>query len=433
MALQGKIKLATNSYSSWRKRSFAERASLLLRLADLLEERTEQLAQLATAEMGKTIRGARSEVTKCAWVCRYYAEHAEGFLSREYIETDASSSFITYQPLGLILAVMPWNYPYWQVFRFAAPALMAGNVGLLKHAPNVLGCGEAIAEIFRDAGFPEGVFTHLIVETEQVKAILQNEQVRAATLTGSERAGSAVAAEAGRQIKKTVLELGGSDAYLILEDAELEAAATACATSRLLNAGQSCIGAKRFIVVEAVYDEWLALFKHKMAAAQLGDPLDENSDLGPLAREDLRSNLHEQVVKSVELGARCILGGEIPEGEGAYYPPTILLDIQPNMPAYREELFGPVAAVFKVVDEAAAIRLANDSPFGLGAAVFTSNRERGEDIAANQLEAGCCFVNGFVKSDPRLPFGGIKVSGYGRELSYLGIREFTNTKTVWVK
>ena len=431
--VEEKIRQAESTYQSWRLRSFEERAKLLNRVAELLEERTELLAQMATQEMGKTLVGARAEVVKCAWVCRYYAEHAASFLGREYIETDASSSFITYQPLGVILAVMPWNYPYWQVFRFAAPALMAGNVGLLKHAPNVLGCGEAIAAIFRDAGFPEGALTHLVVETDQVKDILAHKEVMAATLTGSGRAGSAVAAESGRHIKKTVLELGGSDAYLILEDADLEEAATISAKSRLLNVGQSCIGAKRFIVLEKVYDEWLALFKAKMAAARIGDPLDENTDLGPMAREDLRQSLHQQVERSVAQGAKCILGGDLPDGPGVYYPPTILTNVEPGMPAYHEELFGPVATVFKVADEAAAIRLANDSPFGLGAAVFTRDTARGERIAAEQLEAGCCFVNGLVKSDPRLPFGGIKISGYGRELSYLGIREFTNTKTVWVR
>lgn len=428
-----KIQTARSCFKKWHKVDFSIRAEKMKKVAQILRDNQEKYAKLATQEMGKPIKEARSEVEKCAWVCEYYADHAAQFLANEYIETDASSSYIAYQPLGIVLAVMPWNFPYWQVFRFAAPAIMAGNVGLLKHASNVPGCAEAIEAIFREAGFPEGIFYNLLIKSDQVQMIIEHPNVKAATLTGSEKAGSAVAKTAGKQIKKTVLELGGSDAYLILDDADLEQAASVCTKSRLLNTGQSCIGAKRFIVLESVYDEFLQRFKQKMAAAIMGDPMDEKTDIGPMARADLRDELHEQVVKSIKKGAKCILGGQVPERKGAFYPPTILVDIQPNMPAYEEELFGPVAAVFKVKDEAEAIRIANDSKFGLGAAVFTKNLKRGERIAAHDLEAGSCFVNGLVKSDPRLPFGGIKASGYGRELSHLGIREFTNIKTVWVK
>lgn len=428
-----RIEKAQSCFQSWRKVGFTERAELMQNAAAVLRKNKEKYARLATQEMGKPITEARSEIEKCAWVCEYYAEHAAQFLADETIETDASKSYVAYNPLGVVLAVMPWNFPYWQVFRFAAPAVMAGNVGLLKHASNVPGCAEAIEEVFREAGFPDGVFYNLLIKSDQVQAVIEHSAVKAATLTGSERAGSAVASTAGKQIKKTVLELGGSDAYLILEDADLEQAASVCTTSRLLNTGQSCIGAKRFIVLESVYDKFLALFKEKMQAAKVGNPLEDDTEVGPMARADLRDELHQQVQKSIEKGAQCILGGTIPKGKGAFYPPTILVNIQPGMPAYEEELFGPVASVFKVKDEAEAIRIANDSPFGLGAAVFTTDAERGQRIAAEELEAGSCFVNGLVKSDPRLPFGGIKISGYGRELSYFGIREFTNIKTVWVK
>ncbi len=431
--LKSRIEQASQSYQEWRRTTFDERSRLLLNAAKALREEREELAVVATMEMGKPIQQSRAEINKCAWVCEYYAEQAAGFLADEHIATDASRSYVRYAPLGVVLAVMPWNFPYWQVFRFAAPALMAGNVGLLKHASNVPGCGKAIEDIFRKAGFPEGVFTNLLIPSSSVEQVIDHPAVRAVTLTGSEKAGSAVAARAGQRIKKTVLELGGSDAYLILEDADLEQAAAVCTQSRLLNSGQSCIGAKRFLVVESVYEEFLQLFRAKMAAAILGDPLQEATSVGPMARADLRDELHEQVIRSVEKGAQCVLGGAIPKGPGAYYPPTILTDIQPGMPAYEEELFGPVAAVFKAADEKEAIRIANDTDFGLGAAVFTGDLERGERIAADELEAGSCFVNGLVKSDPRLPFGGIKVSGYGRELSHFGIREFANIKTVWVK
>ena len=421
------------TFLEWRKTSVSERTAALRRTAKLLDERQEELARLITLEMGKAIAEARGEIAKCAWLCRYYADNAENFLAPERVETEAVLSYLRFDPIGIVLAIMPWNFPFWQVFRFAAPALMAGNAGLLKHAANVSGCGRAIEGLFRDAGFPEGLFLFLPIGSERVAQLLQHPKVRAATLTGSEKAGRAVAREAGNLIKKTVLELGGSDAYLVLEDADLELAARVCAQSRLINAGQSCIGAKRFIVVEAVHDRFVELFREQLAAARLGDPLDEETQLGPLARPDLRDELHRQVQDSMALGAKCRLGGKIPAGKGAFYPPTLLTEVGPGMPAYHEELFGPVAAVIRANDEEHAIRLANDSSFGLGAAVFTKDKARGERIAAHELEAGSCFVNAFVRSDPRLPFGGVKNSGYGRELSRYGMLEFVNVKTVYLE
>jgi len=429
----GKIAHANANFLAWRKTRFEHRADLLRQVAEILRKQTDKFAHLITAEMGKPIAEARSEVEKCAWVCDYYADHAATFLQKEIIETDASKSYVSFPPLGVVLAIMPWNFPLWQVFRFAAPALMAGNAALLKHAPNVPGCGEAIQDIFEEAGFPNGLFANLLIDVEQVPPILEHPLVRAATLTGSGRAGSAVATTAGKNIKKTVLELGGSDAYLILHDADVEQTAEVCTKSRLLNTGQSCIGAKRFITVPEVHEAFVKQFKAKMQAAKMGDPMNEEHTIGSLARPDLRDNLHRQVTESVERGAKVILGGQIPDGKGAFYPPTILTEVGPGMPAFDEELFGPVAAIIAAKDEEEAIQLANASDYGLGAAVFTTNVERGEQIALERLEAGSCFVNGLVKSDPRLPFGGIKVSGYGRELSHYGIKEFVNIKTVWVK
>jgi succinate-semialdehyde dehydrogenase/glutarate-semialdehyde dehydrogenase len=400
--------------------------------AAILRERAREFGELMTAEMGKPVAGGVAEAEKCAWVCDYYADNAEEFLADQEVETDASRSFVTFQPIGVVLAVMPWNFPFWQVFRFAAPNLMAGNAGVLKHASNVPGCALAIEEVFRGAGFPDGLFRTLLVPGSRVDSIIENPLVRAVTLTGSTPAGRAVAEKAGEQLKKTVLELGGSDPYLILEDADLDAAAATCATARLINSGQSCIAAKRFLVVEAVREEFEERFVAAMAATKMGDPMEEDTVVGPQARGDLRDELHDQVKRSVASGARCLLGGEIPEGPGAFYPPTVLTDVRPGMPAYSEELFGPVASVIPVKGEAEAIRVANDSVFGLGAAVFTRDEERGTRIAREELEAGACFVNAFVRSEPRLPFGGVKESGYGRELAPFGILEFVNIKTVWV-
>jgi succinate-semialdehyde dehydrogenase/glutarate-semialdehyde dehydrogenase len=379
------------------------------------------------------VRDGVAEAEKCAFACDYFADHAEEFLAPVDVQTDASHSFWTYQPLGVVLAIMPWNFPFWQVFRFIAPSLMAGNGGVLKHASNVPGCAMMIEELLRDAGFPADLFRTLLVGTGAVPRIIADPRVSAVTLTGSVGAGQAVAKAAGEHIKKTVLELGGSDPYVVLEDADLDAAADTCATSRLINSGQSCISAKRFVVVKGVKEEFLKRFVARMSAARMGDPLDEKTELGPLAREDLRNELHAQVMKSVARGAKVVLGGEVQKLKGAWYPPTVLVNVRPGMPAYDEELFGPVAAVIDAEGEDDAIRIANDSSFGLGAAVFTKDIARGERIAAERLEAGNCFVNALVKSDPRLPFGGIKESGYGRELSPFGIREFVNVKTVWVR
>ncbi len=427
------IDLTADAFEKWKETSFGHRSNLMMKAAQVLKAKREEYSELMTLEMGKPISQSKAEVEKCAWVCEYYADNAEKFLKDELIQTDASKSFVTYQPLGTVLAVMPWNFPFWQVFRFAAPGLMAGNAGILKHASNVSGCALAIEEVFREAGFPENLFRTILVPSSQMEAVIKNEKIKAVTLTGSVTAGKAVAKTTGSVLKKTVMELGGSDPYIILEDADLEMASETCVNARLINGGQSCIAAKRFIIVEKVYDQFEKLFIAKIKSKKMGDPFDESNHIGPQASVLLRDELHQQVVKSVELGAKLLLGGEIPETVGAWYPPTVLSNVKKGMPAYDEELFGPVAAIIKVKDENQAIEFANDSIFGLGAAVFTRDYERGEKIAAEKLQAGCCFVNAFVKSDPRLPFGGIKESGYGRELSSFGIREFVNIKTVYIK
>jgi succinate-semialdehyde dehydrogenase/glutarate-semialdehyde dehydrogenase len=427
------VESADNAFVHWKGTEFSERASLMKKAASVLRNNVAEYAGMMAREMGKPVAQGRGEVEKCAWCCDYYAESAEKFLSREIVTTDASKSFVTFQPLGIIFAIMPWNFPFWQVFRFAAPALMAGNVGLLKHASNVSGCALQIEEVFRKAGFPGNVFRTLILGSAHVGKLIEHPLVKAATLTGSTPAGKAVASKAGSELKKTVLELGGSDPYVVLEDADLESCVETCVTSRLINGGQSCIAAKRFIVVEPLRKTFEELFVQKMKSKRMGDPFESGVDLGPQARQNLRDDLHQQVVKSVELGARLMLGGKIPDGKGAFYPPTVLTDVRKGMPAYEEELFGPVASIISAKDEQDAISIANDSIFGLGCAVFTKDTARGERIAEQQLEAGSCFVNSFVKSDPRLPFGGIKESGYGRELSHYGIREFVNIKTVYIK
>jgi succinate-semialdehyde dehydrogenase / glutarate-semialdehyde dehydrogenase len=422
-----------NAFLNWSGTAFSERRTCMEKASEILKDRKDKYAKLMTDEMGKPVKQSYAEVEKCAWVCDYFADKAELFLTDEIIDTEASNSFVAFQPLGVVLAVMPWNFPFWQVFRFAAPNLMAGNAGILKHSSNVTGCALAIEEIFRDAGFPENLFKAVILSSKSVGEIINNKRIMAVTLTGSVPAGRSVAEKAGAALKKTVLELGGSDPYLVLEDADLELAAETCVNSRLINAGQSCIAAKRFIVVESVYDEFENLYVEKMKAKKMGDPYDENNDLGPQASEILRDDLHKQVEESIKKGAKLLAGGKIPAGKGAYYPPTVLSNVKEGMPAYEEELFGPVAALIKVKDEEEGIKVANDSVFGLGAAVFTKDARRGEEIAAKRLKAGCCFVNESVKSDPRLPFGGIKESGYGRELSVYGIKEFMNVKTVYVK
>ncbi len=416
----------------WRRTGFAHRAAILRRTADELEARADGLARLMAEEMGKPIADGRGEAEKCAWVCRYYADHAAEHLADVPLDADRATSYLHHEPLGLVLAVMPWNFPLWQVFRFAAPALMAGNGALLKHASNVTGCAIAIEDLFAAGGAPTGLFRTLKIGSGAVEAVLENDLVRAATLTGSVPAGSAVAATAGRLLKKTVLELGGSDPYVVLADADIEAAAKTCATSRLINSGQSCIAAKRFVVVDEVHDAFVEAFVAEMERVVVGDPMDEATDVGPQAQVGLRDELHEQVERSVGQGATLVLGGQKPTGPGAFYPPTVLTGVTTGMVAGEEELFGPVAAVLRAEDECDAIRIANETRFGLGAAVFTRDLAKGERIAAEELEAGCCFVNDFVASDPRLPFGGVKDSGYGRELSHLGIREFVNQKTVVV-
>ncbi len=427
------VEQSHRTFLEWRRTEFAVRAIAMYKAAKILRERAAEYGTLMAQEMGKPAKDGKAEAEKCAWVCEFYADNAKGFLTPEVVETEASKSFVTFQPLGVILAVMPWNFPFWQVFRFAAPALMAGNAGILKHASNVPGCALAIEDVFRDAGFPEHLFRTLLIGGGKVGAVIEHPRVRAVTLTGSTPAGKAVASKAGDMIKKTVLELGGNDPYIVLEDADLEAAASACATSRMINAGQSCIAAKRFIVVESVREDFERLFVERMKAHTMGDPMDPTTTLGPMARHDLRDELHDQVKQCIDKGATCLLGGEIPEGKGAFYPATVLTGVIKDMPAYDDELFGPVAAIISVSDEREAIEVANDSIFGLGAAVFTRNVEKGQRIAAEELEAGCCFVNSFVKSDPRLPFGGVRESGYGRELSHYGMKEFVNIKTVFVK
>jgi succinate-semialdehyde dehydrogenase/glutarate-semialdehyde dehydrogenase len=419
------------AFLEWRNTSFSTRARHMRNAGEMLKKRRADFARLMTLEMGKPIVQAEAEVDKCAWTCEFFAEHAEGFLAEQPRETDASRSYVRFDPLGPVLAVMPWNFPFWQVFRFAAPALMAGNAAVLKHASNVPGCALAIESVFRDAGFPRGLFSTVLVGSSAVAGLIADRRIVAATLTGSDRAGSTVAEQAGRELKKTVLELGGSDPFIVLADADLVATAKMAADARLVNSGQSCIAAKRFIVVEAVAEQFVPRFVEELRARRVGDPLSRDTQVGPQARVDLRDALHRQVEESIRRGARRLLGGEIPPGKGAFYPPTLLTEVSEGMAAFDEETFGPVAAVIRAKDEADAIRLANNSQFGLGASVWTQDRKRAERLAA-QIESGVVFVNGIVKSDPRLPFGGIKRSGYGRELSEYGIREFVNIKTVWI-
>lgn len=414
----------------WRTTSFGHRSQLMFKAAEILRAKADKYARIMSLEMGKAIKESRAEVEKSAWVCDYYAENAERFLSDEMIESDASKSFVAFQPLGVVLAVMPWNFPFWQVFRFAAPALMAANAGVLKHASNVPGSALAIEEVFREAGFPENIFRTLLVSPKQVEPILRNPQIKAATLTGSEPAGQSVASIAGNELKKTVLELGGSDAFIVLADADLDGAADKGVISRMINNGQSCIAAKRFIVEEKILDRFTEKFLSAMKKLKVGDPLDEATDAGPLARVDLRDELHDQVKRSVKAGAEILLGGESPEGPGAFYPPTVLGKVRKGMAVYEEETFGPVAAIIPVKDMEEAIMVANDSIFGLAGAVWSNDLKKAEEVA-RRVETGAMFINGFSKSDPRLPFGGIKKSGYGRELSHYGIKEFVNIKSIW--
>jgi succinate-semialdehyde dehydrogenase/glutarate-semialdehyde dehydrogenase len=426
------VDAAHRAYLDWRRLSFAERAAPMKTVGQLLRERARDYGKLATEEMGKPIAGAIAEVEKCATACDYFADNAESLLKPEPVPLDGARSFVTFQPIGVVLAVMPWNFPFWQVFRFIAPTLMAGNGGVLKHASNVPGCALAIEKVMHDAGFPKDIFRTLMIGSRAVEGIIEHPKIRAVTLTGSEPAGRAVARRSGELLKKTVLELGGSDAYLILGDADVDKAAEIATKARLVNSGQSCIAGKRFIVVEPLRERFEAAFAAKMKAAKVGDPMDPATEVGPMARHDLRDDLHGQVLDSVEKGARVLCGGEIPDNAGAFYPPTVLAGVRKGMAAFGEEMFGPVAAVIAAKDEAEAIAIANDSDFGLGGGVITADVARGERIAAEQIEAGTVAVNGQVASNAKLPFGGIKNSGYGRELSHYGLKEFVNIKTVVV-
>src|ERR1700726_849189 len=420
-----------DAYLAWRRTSFGSRAAVMRQAAKVLRDNAGKYAELMAREMGKPIRDGVAEIQKCAGACDYYAENAERFLATEPIKTEARKSYVIFQPLGVVLAVMPWNFPFWQVFRFAAPGLMAGNGAVMKLSSNVPGCAIAIEEVFREAGFPEHLFRSLVIGSAKVETVIENPLVRAATLTGSGAAGRAVAGKAGSLLKKTVLELGGSDPYLVLEDADLDLAATVCARGRLINSGQSCIAAKRFIVVDKVQDRFVERFVERMAAAKMGDPLSQDSEIGPQARHDLRDALHQQVENSAATVRAACSAVRSPNDPGAYYPPTVLTNVRKGMPAYDEELFGPVASVIRIDNEDAAIATANDSILGLSGGIITRDIARGERIAA-EIESGCVFVNDNVRSDPRLPFGGVKESGYGRELSHYGIKEFVNIKTIVV-
>ncbi|MEW5765724.1 MAG: NAD-dependent succinate-semialdehyde dehydrogenase [Acidobacteriota bacterium] len=426
-----RLDFARQTFDFWRRASFEERGLLMARAAQVLRKRKEELAALMTSEMGKVIVQAEAEVEKCAWVCDFYAERAEGFLSEEAVQTDASRSYVRFDPLGPVLAVMPWNFPLWQVFRFAAPALMAGNVGLLKHASNVPGCALAIEEVLREAGFPKGAFQTLLIGSKAVEAVVRHPAVAAVTLTGSDPAGRSVAAAAGAALKKTVLELGGSDPFVVLRDADVPKAARTAAQARCINNGQSCIAAKRFIVEAPVYEAFEREFVKAMSGLAVGDPADRKTEVGPLARQDLMEDLHDQVYRSLKAGAQLKCGGKRLPVRGFFYPPTVLSRVEPGMAAFEEETFGPVAALVLAEDADHAVALANASPFGLGACLWTADLALAGRLAA-EIESGSVFVNGMVKSDPRLPFGGVKLSGYGRELSAFGIREFVNVKTVWM-
>jgi succinate-semialdehyde dehydrogenase/glutarate-semialdehyde dehydrogenase len=430
--LEVKLQKAADAFLSYRKMPFTERARMMLNAAAILEKEKEAYARVMTTEMGKTFRSAVDEAAKCAWVCKYYAENAERFLADEIVETTAKRSYIRYLPLGPVLAVMPWNFPFWQVLRFAAPALMAGNIGLLKHASIVPQCALLIEEIFHKAGFPDGVFQTLLISSQKVDRVLGDSRVAAATLTGSEGAGVEVGVGAAKRIKKVVLELGGSDPFIVMPSANLEAAGTTAVKARIFNNGQSCIAAKRFIVAEAIAGKFERIFADKMAALRVGDPFDEKTELGPLSTADGLADLDRDVRATVEAGAKVLTGGKPLDRPGNFYAPTVLTDIPKGSPAHKEELFGPVASVFRAKDLDDAIRIANDSRFGLGASAWT-NDEKERERFINELEAGMVFINRMVVSDPRLPFGGVKWSGHGRELGVHGIREFTNIKTVWIE
>jgi succinate-semialdehyde dehydrogenase/glutarate-semialdehyde dehydrogenase len=429
---ESRLVRARETFELWRSQSVAQRAELLGALAKVLRESSEQAAGLMADEMGKPLAQGRAELEKCAWTCEYFAEHGEAMLIPQHAITEARRSYVAHQPLGVILAIMPWNFPFWQVLRFAIPALLAGNTVLLKHAPNTIGCAFAIELALRDAGFPIGCFENLVIDHDQAAKVIADPRVVGVTLTGSTRAGKAVGEAAGRAVKKVVLELGGSDPYLVFGDADVELAAEICVAARLNNSGQTCIAAKRFIVVSTIADEFCDRVVARMRAAVVGHPRHPATTVGPLARGDLREALHAQVARSVATGARLLLGGQVPEGPGSFYPPTVLDGVRPGMPAADEELFGPVAAVMRVQNDDEAIAVANASPYGLGAAIFSRDVERAETIGRERIAAGCCFINAQVRSDPRLPFGGVQQSGHGRELGRTGLLEWVNHKTIWV-
>ena len=429
--IEQKLQLAADTFTTYRRTSFAERSRMMTKAAEILESEKHQFGTTMTIEMGKPLKAAIGEAEKCAWVCRYYADNAERHLADAIVDTNARKSYVRFQPLGPVLAVMPWNFPFWQVFRFAAPALMAGNVGLLKHSSNVPQCALAIEEIFRRAGFPEGAFQTLLIGSDAVEGILKDPRVVAATLTGSEPAGRSVAGIAGKEIKKTVLELGGSDPFIVMPSANFDVAVTTAVKARTINNGQSCIAAKRFIVADEIYNQFEAMFVSEMQALRVGDPMDESTDIGPLATPQILDDLVEQVKKAEAAGARVLTGGKKLEGPGNFYEPTVLVDLDPASPVSCEEIFGPVATLFRVANIDESIRLANSTSFGLGAAAWTNNPHE-QTRFIEEIEAGCVFINGMVASDPRLPFGGVKNSGYGRELAEFGIREFVNIKTVWI-
>jgi succinate-semialdehyde dehydrogenase/glutarate-semialdehyde dehydrogenase len=429
--IEKRLKRAERAFAQYRRHPLADRGQLLMAVASLLEQDKDSLARMMTLEMGKLVRAAEDEIAKCARVCRFYAENGERFLEDEAAQTGAARSYVHYEALGPVLAIMPWNFPFWQVFRFAAPALMAGNVALLKHAANVPQCALAIEEVFCRAGFDEGIFQVLLIEAEQVEKVIVDPRVKAVTLTGSEKAGSAVASTAGRHIKKSVLELGGSDPFIVMPSADFESALTTAIKARTINSGQSCIAAKRFLVANNVYDEFLQRFVEGMRTLKIGDPFDETTEIGPLATEQILQGVHEQVQKSVAAGAKLLTGGNRIHGPGFFYEPTVLVDVPVDSPAYSEEIFGPVAPLFRVRDAADAVAIANATSFGLGASAWTNERAE-QELFASELETGMVFVNAMVASDPRLPFGGVKRSGFGRELGAAGIREFVNTKTIWI-
>ena len=424
---------AHRAFLDWRRTSFEERARVVRKAGEILRRRTDEFARLMTEEMGKTLEDGRAEVEKCATNCDWFADHAHEYLADERVDIGGPEAFVTYNPLGIVLAVMPWNFPFWQVFRFVAPALMAGNGALLKHASNVPGCALAIEDVLHEAGVPKDLFRTLLLPTRDVEALIKDKHVAAVTLTGSVAAGKAVASEAGSVLKKCVLELGGSDAYVVLEDADVDAAANIAVTARMVNGGQSCIAGKRFIVVRDILDRFTDAVVSAMRGYAMDDPTNEGTKLGPMQSVKARDEIHSQVKDSVAKGAKLLLGGEVPDRPGAWYPATVLGDVRPGQPAHDEEVFGPVAAIIAANDEADAIRIANSSEFGLGSGVLTGDPDRGRRIAAQELEAGLSFVNENVRSDPRMPFGGVKHSGYGRECSSFGIREFTNIKSVHVR